>query len=413
MKKANVLIAALAAAALAVNSGYADIRAYAKTASSSETAVRTETEKASSFEGEKTIKTNFKVCRVMLVSDDGQVYYTGNNRDRRITIFSADYEGNIVNSLEIKSELSDKNGEFDAYGDTMKQIGDYFYFFYRSTPHIDLNFPEDGSWVSTDPAVFTPYYSTPKSFKCVKLDKELNVVDEYELKEYTNNDVFIDVNSTKLCYVKAREKIYLANHDGSGKKLIYTVGDDKKGIEYIDYVAMNDDYIAFVGTKSSGTTQTVKNSNGTTLYMYDPDLKYCGIIDLKTGEIKTEQKDMVSRPTADDNGIIWQHNSEEPWSDKGAGAVYSFGGEKFTSIKTKTAFESYINQVDSDGKIITYHPNTKTLRVYENGRCVNEIDTDGDDMGGFTAFRANNGVAAISYSDAKNPAITRTKLIAY
>lgn len=407
-------MAAIAAAAMAVNSGYADLSAAAKTADSQTVKTETAEEKAPAFEGERKIETNFGVCKAMLVSDD-RIYCMGANRNsgRGVTIFSADYEGNILNSLEIKSGMSDEGGELNAYGETMKQVGDHLYYFYKVTPHVDLNLPEDGSWVEVSPSLI-PRLNATKSFKCLKLDKELNIIDEYELKDFVKHEQDIDINSTKICYVKSSSRIYLANPDGSDEKLIYKVGSDESGIRYINSVAMNDDYIAFAAQKPSGTSTTVKNSDGTVYYMSDPDFQYCGIIDLKTGEVKVEEKKGASFPEADDNGIIWDNaSSEKPWNDNGPGAVYSFDGENFTTSKTKTVYESSQNHIDSDGRTAAYNPRTDTLRVYENGKCVKEIDVNGDDMVGFVGFTANNGVAAIGYTDTKSGTTCKVKLIAY
>lgn len=71
----------------------------------------------------------------------------GNNRGRNVTLFSADHEENIKNFLEIKSDPKDENGALSTYGETMKQVGDYLYYFYTSTPYIEPDLPETGEWV--------------------------------------------------------------------------------------------------------------------------------------------------------------------------------------------------------------------------------------------------------------------------
>ena len=413
MKKLSVFMAALAAVTMAVNSGYADLSVYAKTDKSVTESAEKENAKSPAFKGEREVKTNFKIAKAMLVSDD-RVYYMGNNGDRNVTVFSTDYEGNIKNSLEIKSDLKDENGALSTYGDTMKQVGDYLYYFYTATPYIDLNLPETGEWVNITGV--SQYYFTPQSFKCLKLDKELNIIDEFELKDYVKGgqEQFVDVNSTKIAYVKSGKKIYTMNQDGSGKKLLYTVGD--KGIDtyHVNSIAMNEDYIAFMAQGSRGTYTTLKGSDGTTIYQGDPDHIYCGIIDLKTGEVKLEEKDGAAFVKAYENIFTWTDNSNEPWSGK-SGTIHTYDEKSFGSVKTKTSYEPYYHTVDNDGRIIGCDLKTPCLNVYENGKLIKTvpISDNGSEHFGFVTFTANNGVAAYTYTDTKSGTTCKVKLIAY
>lgn len=410
MKKLNVLMAVAAAVTMAVSSGYADIPAYAKNSKSVTEAAEKKTEKSAALKGEIKVKTDFKVTKAILVSDD-RIYYIGNNRGRNVTVFSTDHEGNIKNSLEIKSNLKDENGAFSTYGETMKQVGDYLYYFYTATPYFELNLPETGEWVAIPDGVVIP---KPQSFKCVKLDKELNIIDEYELKDYVKSaeEQFVDVNSTKIAYVKSGKKIYTVNHDGSGKKLLYTVGDNGIDTYHVNSIAMNEDYIAFMAQGSRGTYTTIKGSDGTTIYQGDPDHTYCGIIDLKTGEVKLEEKDGAAFVKAYENIFTWNDSSKEPWSGKG-GTIYTYDEKSFGSVKTKTAYESYYHTVDSDGRLIGCDLKTPCLNVYENGKLVKTVPISDSEYSGFVTFTANNGVAAFTYTDTKSGTTCKVKLIAY
>ncbi|MDE5860252.1 MAG: hypothetical protein K2H23_07740, partial [Oscillospiraceae bacterium] len=346
-----------------------------------------------------------------------RIYYVGNNKGRNCTVFSTDYEGNVKKSLEIKSGLKDENGELSTYGETIKQVGDYLYYFYTATPYIDLNLPETGEWVDVT-GVLTPYYYTPQSFKCLKLDKELNIIDEYELKDYVKGgqEQFVDVNSTKIAYVKSGKKIYTMNHDGSGKKLLYTVGD--KGIDtyHVNSIAMNEDYIVFMAQASRGTYKTLKGSNGTTIYEYDPDYTYCGIIDLKTGEVTLENKDGASFVKTNGSIFMWEDNSTEPWSGKN-GTIHTFDGKSLSSIKTKSSYESYYHTADDDGKIMGVDIKANVIRIYENDKLTKTVSISDNGNENFTIgdFAANNGIAAVSYStnEGTSAFTVNVKLIAY
>lgn len=413
MKKLSVFMAAVAAVTIAVNCGYADVPVYAKNDKPVTEAAEKKNEKSAALKGEIKVKTDFKVPKAILVSDD-RVYYTGSGSGRNVTVFSTDYEGNIKNSLEIKSDLKDDNGAFSTYGDTMKQVGDYLYYFYTATPYIELNLPETGEWVTLDSTVYTPYYYTPQSFKCLKLDKELNIIDEYELKDYAKSEQFVDVNDTKFAYIKSGRKIYTVNHDGSGKKLLYTAGDEGLDMYHINSIAMTEDFIGFMGQRSRGTHTVIKGSDGSTVYQGDPDYIYCGIIDLKTGELTLEENDGAAFAKAYGSIITWNDSSTEAWSGKN-GRIYTYDGKDFGSVKTKTAYESYYHAVDNEGRIIGYDIRGNTVQVYENGKLKKEVTVNdkNNEQVGFVNFTANNGVAAITYTDTKSGTTCKVKLIAY
>ena len=409
MKKLSVFMAALATVTMAVNSGYADMSVYAKTDKSVTESAEKENAKSTAFKGEREVKTNFKITKAMLVSDD-RVYYTGSNKERNFTLFSTDYEGNIKNSLEIKSDLKDENGAFATYSDKMKQIGDYLYLFYEAAPYVELNLPETGEWVSV-PASAIP---SSQSFKCVKLDKELNIIEEFELRKYAKKDQYIDINSTKIAYIKSGKEIYTVNHDGSGKKLLYTIGD--KGIDtyHINSISINEDYISFAAQASRGTYKTLKGSDGTTIYEGDPDYTYCGIIDLKTGEVTLEKKDDTFFTKAYDSIVTWDYSIADPWNGK-SGRIYTYDGKSFETVKTKSGYESYFHTADNDGSIIGIDLKEHTIHVYKNGKLVKEIkaDNNNNEHFGFVDFTANNGVAAVTYTDTKSGTTCKVKLIAY
>ena len=412
MKKLSVLMAALAAVTMTVSSGYADIPAYAKNSKPVTETAENKTEMSAALKGEIKVKTDFKVTKAILVTDD-RVYYTGNNRGRNVTVFSTDHEGNIKDSLEIKSDLKDENGAFSTYGETMKQVGDHIYFFYTATPYFELNLPETGEWVAIPDGVVIP---KPQSFKCVKLDKELNIIDEFELKDYTKSTYTqdVDINSTKIAYIKSGRKIYTVNHDGSGKKLLYTAGDEGLDMYHINSIAMNEDFIGFMGQRSRGTHTVIKGSDGSTVYQGDPDYIYCGIIDLKTGELTLEENDGAAFAKAYGSIITWNDSSTEAWSGKN-GRIYTYDGKKFGAVKTKTAYESYYHAVDNEGRIIGYDIRGNTVQVYENGKLKKEVTVNdkNNEQVGFVNFTANNGVAAITYTDTKSGTTCKVKLIAY
>lgn len=296
-------------------------------------------------------------ARAIAAGDDGTVYCWGGNRNGAV-FCSLNSEGKVKNTYRIDNYNDGKNGSIGVMNAELKQIGDWVYIIYEKSP---ANITASGS----------------KGYVIIKLDKELNEIEKYDLGKLSG----LDTNGSKIAYIKGR-KIYLANLDGSDRKIVYTAGSKDK-YEHINYVAVTESCIGF-GTNGS-----------------DDASNCCGVIDLETGKVTVEKQERsITGVTAFNNDtLVWSSAMGRSEGSKyhyyKNRDYYIYDGKNFSVFTAQEVFETLT--IDADGNFITSDiGNGKlTLRFYKDGKAVYSFDvTDADD--GFCTPAINGGVIAVS-----------------
>lgn len=327
---------------------------------------------------------------VMLSSDDGTAYYQGyesNSETHRLIIYTLDENGEIEHSFSVYSYVNDKGEKIGMMNYSLKQVGEYLYLLYSEATG----------------------FNSLRDNVIVKLDKELNEIESYRAPKGWN----IDTNGEKIVYMKANRTIYSTDMDGSNKQLLYTAGQDNK-LYGLNFIAVSGDYAGFQG--KWGDSISPKN-----------DKDYCGIINLKTGEVTFKEQRSVQQLYNSNGKVIWFSSEwrdiresasiqvpegEDPteycrdhmekyreYFDDGESYVLDNG--EFYVLKTQSPIESRDLTVDNDGNVITYNyydygkKGNWSFKIYRDNKL---IGTYSPDLKGVCGFAANNGIITVSYS---------------
>lgn len=352
-------------------------------------AAQTETAAAVEFTLGKELEAPYR-GKITLVSEEGTAYYQGyetNADTHRLILYTLDENGGIRHSFSVDSYVNDKGERIGMTNYSLKESGGYLYLVYSEATG----------------------FNSLRDNVIVKLDKELNKVESYRAPKGWN----IDTNGEKIVYMKANRTIYSTDMDGSNKQLLYTAGQDDK-LYGLNFIAVSGDYAGFQGTW--GDSISPKN-----------DKDYCGIINLKTGEVTLKEQRSVQQLYSSNGKIIW-YSSE--WRDIRESAMiqvpegedpeeycrehmekyreYFEDGEsyvlddgEFYVVKTQSPVESRDLTVDNDGNVITYNyydygkEGNWSFKIYRDGKLIGTYKAD---LKGVCGFAANNGVITVSYS---------------
>lgn len=385
MKKSIKAIAA-ASAALAMAFSCVPMTYAAKDVPAVQTEAEPEAKKTGvTFEESKPIEVpyNGNIC---MIADDGTVYYEGTDTDAKcVYYFSLDENGNMDKSYKYSGYTNDKGERIGMMNDRIKQCGEYFYLIYSEA-----------------------YGFSMRETVIIKLDKDLNEVAKYRAPKCWN----IDTNGEKIVYMKANKTIYSTDMDGKNKQVLYTLGQDNELNEMgvLNFIVVQGDYVGFQG--QSGDLLSPKNEK-----------YYCGIIDLKTGEVTLKEQRSVQQLYSSNGKIIWYSlesrdmrdsyridvpEGEDPttYCDEYTkkyteyfkdGEFYVLDDGGYSVIKTQSQRE-YNMTVDNDGNVITYAPDGNgniNFKIYRDNKL---LDTYQINVDGFCKFVANNGVITFCYT---------------
>lgn len=359
-------------------------------------AAQTETETAEKTSVEFTLGKELEAPyngTVMLSSDDGTAYYHGcesNSETHRLIIYTLDESGGIKHSFSVYSYVNDKGEKIGMTNYSLKQVGEYLYLLYSEATG----------------------FNSLRDNVIIKLDKELNQIESYRAPKGWN----IDTNGEKIVYMKANRTIYSTDMDGSNKQLLYTAGQDGK-LYGLNFIAVSGDYAGFQG--KWGDSVSPKN-----------DKDYCGIINLKTGEVTLKEQRSVQQLYNSNGKVIWFSSEwrdiresasiqvpegEDPeeycrehmekyreYFDDGESYVLDNG--EFYVLKTQSPVESRDLTVDNDGNVITYNyydygkKGNWSFKIYRDNKLIGTYSTDLAGLKGICGFTANNGIITVSYS---------------
>lgn len=316
-----------------------------------------------------------------VISEDGNVYYRGYDREnRRPIIYTLDEEGNMKNSYIIYHYVNDKGERIGVGSCTLKQCGDHLYLIYS----------ESGG------------FSTGKNV-IVKLDKELNEISRSKFPK----SPCIDTNGEKVVYLKGEKEIYICDMDGKNNKLLYTANNSVNALEHeqpMNSVAIAGNYVGF--QKRVG--------------FYPKTTEYCGMINIETGKITLKKQRSVKQVFSSGDNLIWYGDAGYDTSEDCSvpadvtdiraymdsvykyyddSEFYIFDGENYSVLKTPNKNESgYGAVIDNEGNFITASfdgKGRKIFRIYRGGKLLGEHIVS---YKGFSCFTANNGVITISYT---------------
>lgn len=369
-------IKAVAAAAAALSLAFSCVpMAYA---AEDAPAAQTETEAAAAVEFTlgKELEAPYNGT-VMLSSDDGTAYYQGyesNSETHRLIIYTLDESGGIEHSFSVYSYVNDKGEKIGMMNYSLKQVGEYLYLLYSEVKG----------------------FNSLRDNVIVKLDKELNEIESYRAPKGWN----IDTNGEKIVYMKANKTIYSTDMDGSNKQLLYTAGQDGK-LYGLNQIAVSGDYAGFQGKWADSSPKNDKD--------------YCGIINLKTGEVTLEEQRSVQQLYNSNGKIIWYSSEWRDIRESASiqvpkmeyfddGESYVLDNGEFYVLKTQSPVESRDLTVDNDGNVITYNyydygkKGNWSFKIYRDNKLIGTYSTDLAGLKGICGFTANNGIITISYS---------------
>lgn len=343
-------------------------------------AAQTETEAAEKTSVEFTLGKELEAPyngTVMLSSDDGTAYYQGyesNSETHRLIIYTLDESGGIEHSFSVYSYVNDKGEKIGMMNYSLKQVGEYLYLLYSEVKG----------------------FNSLRDNVIVKLDKELNEIESYRAPKGWN----IDTNGEKIVYMKANKTIYSTDMDGSNKQLLYTAGQDGK-LYGLNFIAVSGDYAGFQGKWADSSPKNDKD--------------YCGIINLKTGEVTLEEQRSVQQLYNSNGKIIWYSSEWRDIRESASiqvpkmeyfddGESYVLDNGEFYVLKTQSPVESRDLTVDNDGNVITYNyydygkKGNWSFKIYRDNKLIGTYSTDLAGLKGICGFTANNGIITVSYS---------------
>lgn len=333
-----------------------------------------EPEDTSSIKTERIVNTKYDGCQVVLVSDD--IYYIGYNYNSVTPyIFTLNSKDEIVNS----AKLADDAGSINV-----KQLDDKIYVMYNTYSGYDT----------------TGLY-------CKIFDKTLNLLGDYNLTAFSKDWIGqTTVNENNIFYVM-KMKIYSIGYDGKDKKVIFDISNENCDANYINTIAANNDYIAFL----------LQDSNNEYYY---------GIVNLKTEETQIIKNNDVDSPQVYGDSIMWTgkasfDNSNEIKSSK---KIIVFNNGQFRTVNTKTDYEVLKGacSLTNDGEVVTmeyskakYGLGAFYIRMYDkDGKCIKEFPANDFSASGILA--GNQTIAYnFDYEDKTSHGIhvASTKLIEY
>ncbi|MDE7290053.1 MAG: hypothetical protein K2N71_11230, partial [Oscillospiraceae bacterium] len=187
----------------------------------------------------------------------------------------------------------------------------------------------------------------------------------------------------------------------------YTIEQDRP-LDVLNCLAITGDYVGFQKNEGGSVPKDCKD--------------YCGIIDLKTGEVTFKEQRSVQQLYESNGKIIWYSSDSRDISEsnmitvpKGEdpgeyirkqdekkreyfkdGESYVLDNGRYYVLKTQSYRESHGLTIDNDGNVITYSYNNGRydFKFYRDNKL---IDTYSSDLKGFCGFTANNGVLTICY----------------
>lgn len=341
-----------------------------------------ETEAKTGFEFTEVRTVDAPYNGVAVVADEeGNVYYRAYGGENSLaTVYTLDENGNMKNSYGIYSYVNEKGERIGLANLYVKQCGDYIYLIYSES-----------------------YGFSIRENVIIKLDKELNEISKNKYPKCEN----FDTNGEKIVYMKNHRTIYSMDMDGKNKKVLYTLEQDRP-LDVLNFLAVTGDYVGFQKNEGGSVPKDCKD--------------YCGIIDLKTGEVTFKEQRSVQQLYESNGKIIW-YSSE--WRDiresyKGTvpkgedpdeyirkqiekereyfkdGESYVLDNGRYYVLKTQSYRESHGLTIDNDGNVITcsYNKGRYDFKFYRDNKL---IDTYSMDLKGFCGFTANNGVMTICY----------------
>ena len=325
---------------------------------------------------------------ICMIADDGTVYYEGADTDARcVYYFSLDENGNMDKSYKCSGYTNDKGEYIGIMNSRLKQCGEYFYLIYSEA-----------------------YGFSMRETVIIKLDSKLNEVAKYRAPKTHN----LDTNGEKIVYMKPGNRtIYSTDMDGKNKQVLYTLGQDNELNELgtLNFIVVQGDYVGFQGL--SGDSLSPKNEK-----------YYCGIIDLKTGEVTLKEQRSVQQLYESNGKIIWYSSESRDMRDSYRidvpegedpntycveytkkyteyfkdGEFYVLDDGEYSVIKTQSQREFFGMTIDDDGNVITYIADGKGNTVFKIYRDNKLLDTYTVSVKGFSRFVANNGVITFCYS---------------
>lgn len=317
-----------------------------------------------------------------IADEEGNVYYQGHDSEnRRPIVYTLDENGDMKNSYIIYSYENDKGERIGVANLYVKQCGDYIYLIYSEA-----------------------YGFSIRENVIIKLDKELNEISKNKYPKCEN----FDTNGEKIVYMtKNNRTIYSMDMDGKNKQVLYTLEQDRP-LDVLNCLSITGDYVGFQKNAGASAPKDCKD--------------YCGIIDLKTGEVTFKEQRSVQQLYESNGKIIW-YSSE--WRDiresymttvpKGEdpgeyirkqdekereyfkdGESYVLDNGKYYVLKTQSPRESYGLTIDNNGNVITcsYNKGSYIFKFYRDNKL---IDTYSMNLKGYCGFTANNGVLTICY----------------
>ena len=380
MKKSIKAIAAVAAALTMAISYVPEVYA-ADGVPAVQTEAETEAKTGFEFTEGKTINAPYNgIAKV--ADEEGNVYYQGyDSKNDGIIIYTLDENGSIKNSYTVERHVNEKGEKIRLGYDILKKRGDDLYL------------------------IYSEYFGFSMREKViVKLDKELNEVARYKAPK----SIEVDTNGEKIVYMtKNHRTIYSMDMDGKNKKVLYTVEQDRP-LDVLNFLAITGDYVGFQKNEGGSVPKDLKD--------------YCGIIDLKTGEVTFKEQRSVQQLYESNGKIIWYSSDSRDTSEsnmitvpKGEnvteyiieqnkkqreyfkdGESYVLDNGKYYVLKTQSYRESHGLTIDNDGNVITYSYNNGRydFKFYRDNKL---IDTYSMNFKGFCGFTANNGVLTICY----------------
>lgn len=379
MKKSIKAIAAFTAALTMALSCVPTIYA-ADDAPAVQAEAETEAKTGFEFTVGKTVETPYNGI-AKIADENGTVYYYGDYDNGGMIIYTLDENGSIKNSYTVERRVNEKGEKIRLGYNTLKKCGDDIYL------------------------IYTEYFGFSGRAKfIVKLDKELNEISKNKYPQSVN----FDTNGEKIVYMtKDNRTIYSMDMDGKNKQALYTI-EQERPLDVLNFLAVTGDYVGFQKNEGGSVPKDCKD--------------YCGIINLKTGEVTFKEQRSVQQLYESNGKIIWYSSDSRDISEsnmitvpKGEdvteyvvkqdkkGREYFKDGESYVLdngeyyvLKTQSYRESHWLTIDNDGNVITrsYNNGRYDFKFYRDNKL---IDTYSTDLKGFCGFTANNGVLTICY----------------
>ncbi len=317
------------------------------------------------------LKSKYDRLLAYLVDDDGNIYLTGNNfnnmKATNMDIVKMSSNGKILASVS-------------GRGDIFKQVGDKIYV-------LTERYDEDCT-------------TKMSGLRCKVYSKDLKLEKTYNTSVQKTWE-YADVNSTKMCYIKGEEKIYICDLDGKNKKLLYNLSKGELKDTFCQGVAMTEDYVGIIAEKWTDTERVT----------------YSVVINIETGRATIKKISKLWLPTAFGEQLVWYSNAS------GTNSIYAgnkqivyFDGKKIKTIKTDTAKEVlWPITADNNGNFITGDSdrNGAYFRIY-NGDKNKKVEQINIAQNEFVCYSANCGTIAYSYQETINGKYyVRTALFSY